>query len=267
MTTPLGRIAGIADLRPHSACGIMNRLASAPARRLIAAHSTTSHSSVTKDGLKRPLSADIHQELGRGHRRRHGSPDGAQGSAAAPSDSPNEQLRIGFIGVGGRAQTHLDSAIKLQNDGKVEVVAVCDVFNRHRKEAAEKINDGTKHKPKQIADYRDILNDKSIDAVVHRHARPLARQANDRRLKAGKHVYCEKPMTHSVEEAIDGLQSVEGVGPGDAGRRAVDVAARVEGRQQTPLRRPARQSADVPDVVLPQFRRGPVALLRAHRRT
>jgi predicted dehydrogenase len=122
--------------------------------------------------------------------------------AAAASTSPNEKLRLGFIGVGGRAQTHLESAVKLAGDGKVEVVAVCDVFNRYRKEAAEMINRGTKNNPKQVADYRDIIADKSIDAVViatpdHWHAK----QTIDA-LKAGKNVYCEKPMTHSVEEAL-----------------------------------------------------------------
>jgi predicted dehydrogenase len=122
--------------------------------------------------------------------------------AAAASESPNGKLRLGFIGVGGRAQQHLESAIKLQNDGQVEVVAVCDVFNRHREEAAEKIFKGTKHKPTQIADYRELLSDKSIDAVCiatpdHWHAK----QTLDA-FKAGKDVYCEKPMTHSVEEAV-----------------------------------------------------------------
>lgn len=122
--------------------------------------------------------------------------------AAATAKSPNERLRIGFIGVGGRAQSHIGSAMTLAGEGKVEIVAVCDVFNRHRKEAAEKIARGTKNEPKQIADYRDILHDKSIDAVViatpdHWHAK----QTIDA-LDAGKNVYCEKPMTHSVEEAL-----------------------------------------------------------------
>jgi predicted dehydrogenase len=123
---------------------------------------------------------------------------------AAPSKSPNERLRIGFIGVGGRAQTHLDSAIKLQNEtGKVEIAAVCDVFNRYRNKAASKVARATKRKPEKIADYRDLLADKSIDAVViatpdHWHAK----QTLDA-MSAGKHVYCEKPMTHSVQEAID----------------------------------------------------------------
>jgi predicted dehydrogenase len=122
----------------------------------------------------------------------------------AESKSPNERLRIGFIGVGGRAQTHLDSAITLQNGkGNVEIAAICDVFNRYRKEVSEKVHRAVKHKPEQTGDYRDILNDQSIDAVViatpdHWHAK----QTLDA-LKAGKQVYCEKPMTHSVQEAID----------------------------------------------------------------
>jgi predicted dehydrogenase len=125
----------------------------------------------------------------------------------APSRSANERLRIGFIGVGGRAQTHLDSAIKLSEKGKVEIAAVCDVFNRYRKEAAGKVRRGTKHKPKITDDYRDILNDASIDAVCistpdHWHAK----QTLDS-FTAGKHVYCEKPMTHSVEEALDVYQA------------------------------------------------------------
>jgi hypothetical protein len=48
---------------------------------------------------------------------------------------PNGRLRLAFLGVGnvgqGRAQTHLDSAMKLQNElGKVEIATICDVFNR-----------------------------------------------------------------------------------------------------------------------------------------
>jgi predicted dehydrogenase len=131
------------------------------------------------------------------------APTALKAKGKASSSSPTERLRIGFIGVGGRAQTHLKSAIELQNDGRVEIAAVCDVFNRHRDEAAQKVGRGTKHLPKKIADYRELLNDRSIDAVCiatpdHWHAK----QTLDA-FKAGKHVYCEKPMTHSVAEAVD----------------------------------------------------------------
>jgi predicted dehydrogenase len=130
------------------------------------------------------------------------APTALKAKTATPSTSPNERLRIGFIGVGGRAQEHLKSAIELQNEGHVEIAAVCDVFNRHRRDAAEKVYNGTKDKPTQIADYRELLNDRTIDAVCiatpdHWHAK----QTLDA-FGAGKHVYCEKPMTHSVAEAI-----------------------------------------------------------------
>jgi len=129
----------------------------------------------------------------------------ATSSLGATSATPaaNDRMRIAFIGVGGRAQAHLGNTIRLVKEGApLEVAAVCDVFNRYRQEAAEKVRSEIKQDPKEIADYRDIVNDSSIDAVVittpdHWHAK----QTIDS-LQAGKHVYCEKPMTHSVEEAL-----------------------------------------------------------------
>ena len=123
--------------------------------------------------------------------------------AAGPA-SANGRLRIGFIGVGGRCDTHIKSAISLQNGpGTVECATVCDVFNRYRDEKAAWIEKETGKAVTKTGDYRDIVNDPSIDAVVistpdHWHAV----QTIDA-LKAGKHVYCEKPMTHTVDEAID----------------------------------------------------------------
>ena len=118
--------------------------------------------------------------------------------------SPNQRIRIGFIGLGERCDTHLDSAARLQNEtGALEIASVCDVFNRYRTEAVERVRAATKIAPQAVADYRDIISDPSIDAVCiatpdHWHAR----QSLDS-LAAGKHVYCEKPMTHSVEEAFE----------------------------------------------------------------
>lgn len=124
-------------------------------------------------------------------------------SLGAATDS-NSALRIGFIGVGGRCQSHVDSATRMQtNDGSVECAAVCDVFNRYRDETAKKIEERTGKAPTKTGDYREIINDPSIDAVViatpdHWHATQTIAA-----LKAGKHVYCEKPMTHNVEEALE----------------------------------------------------------------
>jgi predicted dehydrogenase len=122
---------------------------------------------------------------------------------ATSAASPNSRLRVGFIGVGGRAQTHLESACRLQKEDKnVEIASVCDVFNRYRDQAVAKIREHVGYEPKATGDYRDIINDSSIDVVViatpdHWHAR----QTLDA-LAASKHVYCEKPMTHTIDEAL-----------------------------------------------------------------
>lgn len=102
----------------------------------------------------------------------------------------NERLNIGAIGVGGRGGGDL-AAVAHEN-----IVAICDV-DENRLNAA-----GTKHpQAKKYADYRQLLEQKNLDAVVvatpdHHHA-PAAARA----LRRGLHVYCEKPLTHTVEEA------------------------------------------------------------------
>ncbi|MCA9240630.1 MAG: Gfo/Idh/MocA family oxidoreductase [Planctomycetales bacterium] len=136
----------------------------------------------------------------------------ATAALAAPtaSSAPNEnsRLRIAFIGAGGRAQAHINSACDLYNAKKpIEIATICDVFNRYRDETVHKVEDKTGMKPKATGDYRDIINDDSVDAVVistpdHWHAKQTIDSLN-----AGKHVYCEKPMTHSVEEALDVLNT------------------------------------------------------------
>ncbi|MEW6251994.1 MAG: Gfo/Idh/MocA family oxidoreductase [Planctomycetota bacterium] len=119
----------------------------------------------------------------------------AQQTASAPAAGggrANGRLGVGFIGVGGRGRAHLEYVHWLQTDGKepVEIAAVCDVYRPRLRAAA----DGYKVRP--YDDYRELLADKGVDVVCvatpdHLHA-PQAIAA----LAAGKHVYCEKPVTH-----------------------------------------------------------------------
>ncbi len=102
----------------------------------------------------------------------------------------NERLNIGVIGVGGRGAGDL-AAVAHEN-----IVALCDV-DENRLNAA-----GGKHpSAKKYFDYRELLDQKDLDAVVvatpdHHHA-----PATVRALRRGLPVYCEKPLTHTVEEA------------------------------------------------------------------
>jgi len=104
----------------------------------------------------------------------------------------NEKVRVGVIGSGQRARGLMEDAVKA---GPCEFVAVSDVYGPSA-DAAKEISKGlaTTH-----LDYREVL-DKDIDAVIigspdHWHV-PMAMDA----LKAGKDVYLEKPVTHTIEE-------------------------------------------------------------------
>ncbi len=112
-----------------------------------------------------------------------------------------DKLRIGFLGVGGRCQQHIDSILKMQQEGKpVAPVAVCDVWDGDEHLGKEKgrglypsakrckINQDDKNHVTK--DYRRILDQKDVDVVGiatpdHWHAR-MALDA----MQAGKDVYC-----------------------------------------------------------------------------
>ena len=124
---------------------------------------------------------------------------------SAKQAGSNERLGIGFIGPGGQGfQSHVQRMVKLYKNGiPVELIAVNDVYVNNADRAGNYIETETGKKPKNYSNYRDLLADKEIDAVCiatpdHWHAR----QTIDA-LQAGKHVYCEKPMTHTIDEAFD----------------------------------------------------------------
>ncbi len=137
--------------------------------------------------------------MGRGmHRRDFLRGVAAAGAAASfgswswgrPLAGPNEKLNIGVIGTSGRALGNIEGV-----EGE-NIVAVCDVDSNLLGVASERFP-----KAKTYSDFRKLIEAGGLDAVVistadHTHA-PAAAMA----LRMGKHVYCEKPLTHSVFEA------------------------------------------------------------------
>src|SRR5438094_4367448 len=107
----------------------------------------------------------------------------------ARSISPNDKLNIGMIGVANRAGDDLRE-VSTEN-----IVALCDIDDNYLAAAKEKYTSA-----KTYNDFRRLLDQKDIDAVVigtpdHTHA--VAAVAA---LKSGRHVYCEKPLARTVSE-------------------------------------------------------------------
>ena len=121
----------------------------------------------------------------------------ASGSPAVASRNPLEKLNIACIGTANRAAADIDG-VKGEN-----LVAFCDVDSQYLERAIKGRKEAYGLAPTGYADYRKMIDTESdrIDAVVigttdHHHA-----QATIRAINAGKHVYCEKPLTHTVQEA------------------------------------------------------------------
>lgn len=113
--------------------------------------------------------------------------------------SSTQVVRLGLIGAGGMGVEDTKTALLHQN---IELAAVCDLYTGRLDEARERWG-------QHIAvtkDYRDILKRNDIDAVIIGTTDHWHKQISIDALKAGKHVYCEKPMVHSVEE---GLQIID----------------------------------------------------------
>jgi predicted dehydrogenase len=121
----------------------------------------------------------------------------------APSSAlgANDRIQFAVIGTGGMGRGHITNLVKNSSDWNIMVAAICDVYQR-RLNMAKKICEEKNYKPDGYLDYRKALDRKDIDAVLiatpdHWHAK-LAIDAMD----SGKHVYVEKPMTLTVEQAI-----------------------------------------------------------------
>jgi predicted dehydrogenase len=112
--------------------------------------------------------------------------------AKEKKDSPNERLHVGVIGVAGQGAYDMDNVA----GAGAAIVALCDVDENRAGKARERFPSA-----KFSTDFRKLLDHKGLDAVVvatpdHTHA-----VATLAALRAGLHVYCEKPLTHTVAEA------------------------------------------------------------------
>ena len=124
---------------------------------------------------------------------------------------PSERITVGFIGCGKMANDyHLSTLLKLED---VQALAVCEVDQNRRAHAKKRVEEAysknTSYKGcAEYIDFRELLARKDIDAVCiaapdHWHAIPLIEAC-----KAGKDVYCEKPLTLTIAEAKRCIEAV-----------------------------------------------------------
>jgi predicted dehydrogenase len=135
----------------------------------------------------------------------------AQEADAAPqatkSTSPNDQIRIGLIGCGGQGRGDARNAKRF---GKV--VAVCDVDDSHIANAKKDFPDAEGY-----GDFRKLLERKGVDVVICGTVDHWHTIVSMAAMKAGKDIYCEKPLTLTIDE----------------GRRLVEVEQQTERILQT----------------------------------
>jgi predicted dehydrogenase len=115
--------------------------------------------------------------------------------ALLAAKSPSETIGVGCIGLGTRGGDLINAVVAVPG---AKVVAVCDVYGPHRQKGIERSRNPD---VKAYVDYRELLADKNVDAVVigtpdHWHCQMVVDAA-----KAGKDIYCEKGFSHTIPEA------------------------------------------------------------------
>jgi predicted dehydrogenase len=140
----------------------------------------------------------------------------AQQADAAKKSSANDRLVMGIVGVGNQQSRSLQVVGESRpcvQSGQLTFTLGCDVDAAHRKSATETMRQrGFKEFEAATKDFRELVNNKSLDGVLiatpdHWHA-----QVTLAALGAGKDVYCEKPLTLTVEESLAVQKAVKDSG-------------------------------------------------------
>src|SRR5436190_6412535 len=122
----------------------------------------------------------------------------AGGAAVRGLASPNDTVRIGVVGCGGRGGSHVAAWPSLPN---VEIGALCDVDESHLAEKLKTLDSKGLRKPATYIDMRKLLEDTSIDAISIASPNHWHTLQTIWACQAGKDVYVEKPLSHNVFES------------------------------------------------------------------
>jgi predicted dehydrogenase len=121
----------------------------------------------------------------------------------------NDRINFGLVGVKGMGGGHLRNLVGELAQDNVQVTAICDVWEKARRQAGERAGVA---EAGLYVDYRKMLERKDIDAVVVATPDQTHAEISLAAMKTGRHVYCEKPMTHTLPEAFQMYDTAKATG-------------------------------------------------------
>jgi myo-inositol 2-dehydrogenase / D-chiro-inositol 1-dehydrogenase len=134
----------------------------------------------------------------------------ASSAALLPAQSPNDTVRVAFIGVGNRGSYLLKNMLDVPG---IKIVAICDIDPENLKKAVDAAT-AAGHTPDAYTEFRKLLDRKDIDAVVIATPVDLHKEMAIAALEVGKHVYCEKPMALNPEQCrmvVNATKTAKGI--------------------------------------------------------
>jgi predicted dehydrogenase len=126
----------------------------------------------------------------------------AAGPAVISARGANQKVNIGWIGVGTRGNAAIEW-LHTAAPNDVALTAVCDTYQGYIARARNRVKTVWGNEPATYVDYRELLADRNVDAVFIMTPEHLHRDMTVAALEAGKHVYIEKPLAHTIEEGFD----------------------------------------------------------------
>ena len=126
----------------------------------------------------------------------------AAGPAVITARGANDKINIGWIGVGTRGNAAIDW-LHTAAPNDVQITAICDTYDGYIARAKDRVKTIWGNTPDAHKDFHDLLARKDIDAVYIMTPEHLHHEMAVAALKAGKHVYVEKPLAHTIDEGFD----------------------------------------------------------------
>lgn len=135
----------------------------------------------------------------------------AVGPAVMSALGANDRIQMGWIGTGSRGYYLMQRAYA-GSAANIEIVAVCDTYEGNLARGKDQVQTMGKNTPKTYVDYKELLANPAVEAVVIATPEHLHHDMAIAALRAGKNIYVEKPLAHTIEEGQEIVKIAESSG-------------------------------------------------------